>query len=262
MRVNKKSFIGFPIVALMSSVLFLTACSNEEEKNEGRQPITEQQNNTKNEVDSGTEKDNGSTEKDGEESKHESSERDSGGYIIGKKLPEKEHYVKGVLIANKMFPMPSDFEPGESVEARKAFNKLNEKAKKDGFEFDAFSTYRSYDRQKELYDAYVARDGKEKADTYSARPGYSEHQTGLAFDIGEVGKTEDYANDHFGETAGGKWLSKNAHKYGFIIRYPEGKTDITGYKFESWHYRYVGTKIATEIYKNKSTLEEYLGVEG
>jgi D-alanyl-D-alanine carboxypeptidase len=187
-------------------------------------------------------------------------EVDAGGYIIGQKLPKKATYIQGVLVASKQYPLPTDFAPGENADARAAFAELNAAAALDGFKFDAFSTYRSYDRQVELYDAYVERDGKKAADTYSARPGYSEHQTGLAFDIGEVGNTEAYADNKFAETEAGKWIAKNAHKYGFIMRYPKGKEDVTGYMYESWHFRYVGKKIATEIYNKHETLEEYLGI--
>lgn len=222
---------------LLSSSMILSACSEQKEQPQ-KETVTQKATEEKEE------------------------KRDTGGYIIGQKTPEKEHYVNGILIANKVYPMPQNFTPGESKEAREAFEQLNSAAKKAGYTFDAFSTYRSYDRQKVLYDGYVNRDGKEAADTYSARPGFSEHQTGLAFDIGEVGKSEDYADDRFGETAAGKWLAKNAHKYGFIMRYPKGKEKITGYKYESWHFRYVGKKIATEIYENNSTLEEYLNVKG
>lgn len=185
---------------------------------------------------------------------------DAGGYIEGQKLPKKPKYIKGILVASKQYPLPADFAPGENKDARNAFEELNAAAQLDGYKFNAFSTYRSYDRQVGLYDAYVKRDGKKAADTYSARPGYSEHQTGLAFDIGAVGDEADFADNKFGATKAGQWLAKNAHKYGFIMRYPEGKEDVTGYMHESWHFRYVGKKIATEIYNKNETLEEYLGI--
>lgn len=255
---NKKSLYQLPIILLLSGVVFLTACGNEEQNNTKNEEVTSHQNNTSDESEeSATKKEESPKEKSIAKEK-----RDAGGYIINQKMPKKEHYVNGVLIANKVYPMPEDFAPGESVEARNAFNQLNKKAKKAGFVFDAFSTYRPYERQVELYNGYVSRDGQELADTYSARPGFSEHQSGLAFDIGEVGNSADYADDRFGETEAGKWLAKNAHDYGFIIRYPKGKEKITGYKHESWHYRYVGKDIATKIYKENSTLEEYLDVKG
>ncbi len=182
-------------------------------------------------------------------------------YVEGQELPTEPTYIKGMLIASKKYPLPSTFAPGESKDARVAFDKMAAAALLDDFRLTAFSTYRSFEYQTDLYQRYVERDGIEEADRYSARPGYSEHQTGLAFDIGEVDKQEDWATSRFGETDAGRWIAENAHKYGFIMRYPDGKEPITGYMYESWHFRYVGQEIATEIYKDKSTLEEYLGVK-
>lgn len=184
-----------------------------------------------------------------------------GGYVEGKKLPTKPHYVNNILIANKKFPLPDDFTPGESKEARAAFEEMAAEAKLSSFNLTAFSTYRSYDYQVTLYNRYADRDGIEAADRYSARPGYSEHQTGLAFDIGEVNHEKHWASSSFGATEAGKWLLANAHRYGFILRYPEHKEDITGYMHEAWHYRYVGKPLSEEIFKKNITLEEYLGVE-
>ncbi|MBQ0140779.1 MAG: M15 family metallopeptidase [Kurthia sp.] len=254
---NKKSLYHFPVVMMLSASLLLVACGNEEQKNTKNEEKVEEQNITKK-----AEEKVATETKEKEKEKVKEEKRDAGGYFINQKPVQKEHYEKGILIANKVYPMPKSFAPGESKEARAAFNKMNTQAKKAGFELDAFSTYRSYERQVELYNNYVARDGQEAADTYSARPGFSEHQTGLAFDIGEVGNSADYADDRFGETEAGKWIAAHAHEFGFIMRYPQGKEKITGYKYESWHFRYVGKDIATKIYKDNSTLEEYLGVNG
>lgn len=185
---------------------------------------------------------------------------DAGGYIKDQQLPAEPTYVNQILIANKRYPLPSTFAPGEDPTAREAFEKMAAEAKLSGFNLTAFSTYRSFEYQTTLYDRYVERDGKEAADTYSARPGYSEHQTGLAFDIGEVNFEKHWASSSFGETEAAKWIVANAHRFGFILRYPEGKEDITGYMHESWHYRYVGVDIATDIYNREITLEEYLGL--
>ena len=181
-------------------------------------------------------------------------------YIEGQKLPSEPTYIKGVLIASKKYPLPSTYAPGESKEAREAFEELAAEALLDGFKLTAFSTYRSFDYQTGLYQRYVDKDGEAEADRYSARPGYSEHQTGLAFDIGELDITEDWASERFGETEAGKWIAANAHRFGFIMRYPDEKEHITGYMYESWHFRYVGVEIAESIYKNNSTLEEYLEI--
>ncbi|WP_318618089.1 M15 family metallopeptidase [Sporosarcina sp. YIM B06819] len=185
---------------------------------------------------------------------------DKGGYIEGQELPSEPTYVRGILIANKKNPLPSTFAPGEDKAARTAFDQMAAEATLSGFKLTAFSTYRAFDYQTTLYERYVARDGKEAADTYSARPGYSEHQTGLAFDIGEVNFEKHWASSSFGETEAGKWVAANAHRFGFIMRYPEGKEPVTGYMHESWHFRYVGIEIANEIFERKITLEEYLGI--
>ena len=185
----------------------------------------------------------------------------NGGYIEGQPEPSEPTYIDGILIANKKYPLPSDFAPGENKEAREAFERMAADAKKAGFVLVAFSTYRSYEYQQTLYNNYVERDGKENADRYSARPGYSEHQTGLAFDVGEKGKEDLWLTEEFGETPAGKWLVENAHKYGFILRYPKGKEAITGYMYESWHFRYLGVDLAQKVKASNLTLEEYLNIQ-
>ena len=128
-------------------------------------------------------------------------------------------------------------------------------AASQGISLSIISGFRSYSRQSTLYNNYVNRDGKAAADTYSARAGHSEHQTGLAADINSLYQS-------FIDTPEGKWLNNNCHKYGFIIRYPKGKESITGYIYEPWHIRYVGVDIATSLYNggNWISLEEYLGI--
>ena len=138
-------------------------------------------------------------------------------------------------------------------EAKEAFETLSEDAKKEGMNIIAMSSYRSYDYQVNLYNNYVATDGKEAADTYSARAGYSEHQTGLAVDV--YNKVLPYTS--FEETEEFNWMQENAYKYGFILRFPEDKVNITGYQYESWHYRYVGKEAAKYIHDHDLTLEEY-----
>ena len=183
------------------------------------------------------------------------------GYIVGQKPATEPTFVKGVLIANKKNPLPATYNKGEDPKARTAFEKMAKAALEDGIELVAFSGFRSYDYQKTLYDRYVKRDGKEAADRYSARPGYSEHQTGLAFDIGEKGREELWLTNEFGDTEAGQWLAQNSHKYGFLLRYPKGKEDITGFMHESWHFRYLEGELATKVYEAGVTLEEYLGIQ-
>ena len=121
------------------------------------------------------------------------------------------------------------------------------------------SGYRSESYQKQLYNSYVAKDGQAAADRYSAKPGTSEHQTGLAFDVCEAGTNCDLEIS-FGATEAGKWLAQNASKFGFIIRYQKGKESITGYQYEPWHLRYVGTSLASELQKKNQTMEEMFGL--
>lgn len=163
-------------------------------------------------------------------------------------------YIQGILIANKSFALPANYAPGVQQEATDGFETMRKAAQAEGISLWIRSGYRSYDYQKQLYNNYVARDGKAAADTYSARPGNSEHQTGLAFDLNSL-------ETSFGETAEGKWLAANAHKYGFIIRYPKGKQNITGYIYEPWHVRYLGVDVATKVYNSGLCLEEYLGID-
>lgn len=163
-------------------------------------------------------------------------------------------YVDGVLIANKTYSIPENYYPGGlTKECNEAFNKMKAAAARDGVNLFIVSGFRSYETQKNLYNRYVAKDGKALADTYSARPGTSEHQTGLAMDLNSL-------KGSFGETKEGRWLANNCHKYGFIIRYPKGKQNITGYIYEPWHVRYLGTDTATKIYKSGLCLEEYYGI--
>ncbi len=138
-------------------------------------------------------------------------------------------------------------------EAKIFFEKMAEDAKKDGLNIVATSTYRSYDYQEKLYNNYCLDKGIYYADMASARAGHSEHQTGLAVDVAD--SSLDY--DNFEDTKEFIWMNKNSYKYGFILRYPKAKFHITGFKYEPWHYRYVGTKLSYYLYKNKLTLDEY-----
>ena len=162
-------------------------------------------------------------------------------------------YVGDVLLVNKDYSVPSTYAPGLNYELQQAFNRMKKKAAAEGIDLEIISGYRSYDKQKSVYNYWVSLYGKEEADRISATPGNSEHQTGLAIDINNL--EEDFA-----DTPAGKWLAKNAYKYGFILRYPKGKESITGYAYEPWHFRYVGTELAKQIYDSGLTLEEFLGV--
>ena len=164
------------------------------------------------------------------------------------------------MVVNKKHKLPADYNPGENPNAGKNVREIIKKMQELGFSIsNQYSGFRSYEYQTKLYQNYVNKDGKEAADTYSARPGYSEHQTGLAFDIlnGAGGLLGENPQDEKAI----EWLHSHAHEYGFIVRFQEGKEAITGYQAEAWHLRYVGD-IAEQIYTSKLTLEEYFSVEG
>ena len=163
-------------------------------------------------------------------------------------------YIDGILVANKSYSLPADFDPGLETICYTQFQALTSAAAKENLNIWLGSGYRSYHDQEIIYANYVKEDGKELADTYSARPGYSEHQTGLVIDVNTI-------DDAFGATPEAAWLAEHAHEYGFIIRYPYGKEAYTGYKYEPWHIRYVGSEVATKMYKNNQCLEEYLKIK-
>ena len=163
-------------------------------------------------------------------------------------------YIGGVMIANKSYSLPESYAPGDLLpEVKEAFAVMQKAAAAQGLNIYISSGYRSYSRQQTLYNNYVKSDGKALADTYSSRPGYSEHQTGLCFDLNTI-------DDSFGNTKESAWLEQHAQEYGFIIRFPKGKDAQTGYQYEPWHLRYLGIDMATKVYNSGLSLEEYLGI--
>lgn len=178
-------------------------------------------------------------------------------------------YIDGVLIANKTYALPQDFiptNPDQPVNADRSSTCLDKTlmsawkimlkdATAKGLNIYISSGYRSYNYQVNVYNRYVKSDGAAVADTYSSRPGNSEHQTGLCFDLNTIEDSFQYTNE-------GKWVNDNCYKYGFCIRFPKGKDSATGYQYESWHLRYVGVDLATKLYNNGDwlSLEEYFGI--
>jgi D-alanyl-D-alanine carboxypeptidase len=144
-------------------------------------------------------------------------------------------------------------------EAASAMQNLIERANSEGVNLMLVSGYRSYATQVSTYNSYVASDGQAAADTYSARPGHSEHQTGLAADLGAVSGSCQL-DACFGDTAEGKWLAANSYKFGFIVRYGKGNDKLTGYQYEPWHVRYVGKELAEQIQSSGQTLEQFFGL--
>ena len=163
-------------------------------------------------------------------------------------------YIQGALVANKTYSLPADFAPGIDPTCESQFYKMTSDASKQGLYIYFASGFRSYEYQSQIYNNYVARDGQAIADTYSARPGHSEHQSGLAIDVNQI-------DNSFDNTPEAKWLADHCHEYGFILRYPQGKESITGYQYESWHVRYVGTDLSYAIRNSGLTMEEYFGID-
>ena len=192
----------------------------------------------------------------------------SKGYTV--KVENGVATVDGNIIVNKTYSLPADYKPQspyveiyagyctDCIEdyVMEAFLEMEKDAEKEGLSMRIGSGYRSYNTQVNLYNSYMAKDGKEEADTYSARAGYSEHQSGLCFDIYPDGPS-------FTNTKEGKWVNDNAYKYGLVIRFPKGKDEYTGYTYESWHLRYVGKDLAKILYNDGDwlSLEEYYGLE-
>ncbi|HAS73540.1 MAG TPA: D-alanyl-D-alanine carboxypeptidase [Clostridiales bacterium UBA8960] len=185
------------------------------------------------------------------------------------------HYIEKIgnpdaldVLCNKYYQLSSDFTPGNLVSvpesyhvndgkayklkqnALDAFMLMVDSAKEKNLSLRIISAYRSSDFQANLYNKYVANNGKEAADRFSARPGHSEHETGLAIDINDVSQA-------FENTEEFKWLIENAHLYGFILRYPKGKEHLTGYMYEPWHFRYLGVELATKVKTSGLTYDEY-----
>lgn len=144
-------------------------------------------------------------------------------------------------------------------DAVKALETMFAAAKADNINLMLESGYRSYGEQVSVYGGYVKTDGQAKADTYSARPGHSEHQTGLAADI-EPTSRQCEVDQCFESTPEGKWLAANSYKYGFVIRYQKNTQNITGYEYEPWHVRYVGTDLAAQTQSSGQTLEQFFGL--
>ena len=164
-------------------------------------------------------------------------------------------YVNGILIVNKSYSIPKNFDPaGIAPEVQAAFDAMKAAALEDGIQLTIISGYRPYRQQDSTYHNYAARDGKEAADRYSARPGHSEHQTGLAMDLNSL-------SSGFGDTEAGKWIAAHCAEYGFILRYPQGKEEETGYMYEPWHIRYLNVELAEAITESGLSLEEYLGIQ-
>lgn len=190
---------------------------------------------------------------------------DKEGYSEYSEYTEEEAQNDLTILVNKYHKLPDDYEPDDLValsysngytyylrkEAAQAYEQLSSAALLDNVIVYPFSTYRSYDTQSKLYNRYVSRDGREAADTYSARPGFSEHQLGLAIDIRSNTLNDNLTDKDY------EWMLDNSYKYGFIVRYPKGKQHITQFMEEPWHLRYLGIELATKVHDSGLTYDEY-----
>ncbi|MBE6789623.1 MAG: D-alanyl-D-alanine carboxypeptidase family protein [Ruminococcaceae bacterium] len=261
MKMNRKIIVL--TAAVLSFVMLFSSC-----KEEGTDETTdvdiitegtpEQGSNENNEAEQTSEAEETTTEEPATEKEDEPViigtvvGYTSKGFVISKK--NGITYVDGVLVANKTYALPESYNPGALLsECERAFSEMKSAAAKEGLTLWNASGFRSYELQQSLYNRYCDRDGKAAADRYSARPGHSEHQSGLALDLNEISSS-------FANTAEGKWVEKNCHKYGFILRYPRDKEAQTGYMYEPWHIRYVGVSVAEKIYNSGLCLEEYFGI--
>ncbi len=183
-------------------------------------------------------------------------------WVVNKTRPLPAGYVPADLVAAPVrLRLASSSERMKFSQAASAdLKKLFDGAAAAGHVLVFASGYRSEATQRQLYNSYVANDGQAAADRYSARPGTSEHQTGLAFDATTPSEA-CFLEVCFGTTPEGAWLLANAHRYGFIVRYPQGKESVTGYQYEPWHLRWVGVELATEMKRTGiTTLEEFFGL--
>ncbi len=164
------------------------------------------------------------------------------------------YYIDGIIVANKTYALPQSYDPGELTdECYDAYLAMKADATRDGEYFYISYGYRSYDYQQVIYDECIVDYGADEVDNYAALPGHSEHQTGLAIDL-----TNE--SGYFTGSSQAKYVHENCTKYGFILRYPEGKSQYTGFNAEAWHIRYVGTAIAEKIANSGLCLEEYYGI--
>ncbi|MGB4440146.1 MAG: M15 family metallopeptidase [Sedimentibacter sp.] len=234
--------------------------SNEEEQNNAETPAENDPSNEDNEEDNVEVVEDEVEPEENDGVKNIVANPEAYDALVNKKNNLDDTYVPDDLVS--LDDVPTVLKNPEVNQLREdAYIALKElfAAAKDEAEYELYarSGYRSYYTQDALYKSYVSNNGQAAADKYSAKPGQSEHQTGLAMDI--TCEALNYLlDDTFGDTEEGKWVSENAHRFGFIVRYPKRKEDITGYLFEPWHIRYLGIELATKVYESGLTLEEYL----
>ncbi len=191
--------------------------------------------------------------------------REFGGFVPDRvvknaSVDDQLKVIDGILIANRQYYMPENFDPGIRTELMIQFERMKDDMDAEGMIIDIGSGYRTYDYQLGVIERNTERYGEEDTLRSVAPAGHSEHQTGLAIDIINDQPETNIANS-FKDTEEGIWLAENSYRYGFILRYPEGKEDVTGYVYEPWHFRYVGEEMASRIFESGLTLEEFFGLD-
>lgn len=274
--------VSLIMVLLLSSVACIKLEAKDEEQNKDSGNVVDNNNNNNsnnnndracesNNENNGNTNNNGNNNNDGKkdddlemietflDENNFVTNSDSIEVVVNKERNLKETYVPDDLV--KITDVPTLLASPEVNQLRKpaaeALTKLIEAAKEElNIQLYARSGYRSYKTQEATYNGYVKSYGQAEADKFSAKAGQSEHQTGLAMDISSE-SVNFLLEESFGDTTEGKWVAENAHRFGFIIRYPKGKEDITGYQYEPWHLRYLGEDLAKKVYESGLTLEQY-----
>lgn len=257
----------FAVGAGMALLMVASACAEGEDPTQSQNtapaesPTEENRDTDESDAEAGQSRDSEEADEPAEDAAPEtvsqaSSDPDSVHVLVNKQNPlDPLDYAPGDL---RDVEAPNEF--GEAPlreDAAEAYEELHAAAAEDGADLWATTAYRDYDFQKALYEQRFAEDGADAADRVSARPGHSEHQTGLAIDVADLEDRECYLQACFGDSEQGQWLAEHADEFGFIIRYPEGAEEITGFQYEPWHLRYVGQDTAQDITEREVALEEY-----
>lgn len=252
------------LITILLSFMMLSSCSSDEnvptheeaQTDEAEETIADTEENLTNDSTDATEEESESLR-----DKIDYTSPDSIHVLVNKEHTLPSDYTPtDLVVPDVRFPFAED-DPKKQLrkEAAQALEKLFAAAEAEGHYLYAISGYRSYERQEAIFASNVQKHGEEHANTFSARAGESEHQTGLVMDISSEAVGFQLVTE-FGETPEGKWVQEHAHEYGFVVRYPEGKEAITKYQYEPWHLRYLGVEVATALYESGQTYEEYLGL--
>lgn len=261
--IMKKKWIS--VIGISAFIVWLAACSAQ-----GETPVSNQQDSTTEPAKQTA----GAPNDDKDSDKENNEQEEKSTYDINlnddaavSALVNKQHSLDENYEPDDLVPVdvPTVLENPEVNQLRQvaaeALKDMFDTAAKSDIYLHARSGYRSYQTQVQLFDNYAKKHGVDEANRYSAKPGHSEHQTGLVMDVTSE-NVQFQLVEEFGETKEGKWLSEHAHEFGFIIRYPKNMEDVTGYIYEPWHIRYLGVDLATEVYESKLTYEEFLVKEG